>query len=167
MAATNFVMSWKTAAELRIRLAEVQSDVVLAKQLILRLDADAAEAEERHALAQELALAQVDLARQRTRLAHRRSIREVLGDGEGGDGVDRRVYYIGEEQDEFASPLSDAHAVQLLVGVLLQAETMTRTVLVGNACVGMCVQELPSLLARAAGLASDLSFLLQDASSLW
>ena len=54
-----------------------------------------------------------------------------------------------------------------MVGVLLQAETMTRTVLVGNACVGMCVQELPSLLARAAGLASDLSFLLQDASSPW
>ena len=112
--------------ELRAQLAKVRAESAHTQLVVKGLVQQAAQAEEEHRLRQELHLAQLDLARHRTRLAHYQSLCEVLGCSADERGAKHNVFYIGEGADEAEDPAGDPHALHLLVAVLLRARPSPR-----------------------------------------
>ena len=150
----------ESAAQLKLRLEVVRKDAELAKQHARRLDAAIVEAEERHQLAQELAAAQADLARWRTRVVHSASLLGVFSEASSGGGLDSRIFSIAEQDsieiEEEARPVSDALALELLEGVLTRGVVVARTTLDAHSPPFWQFQNLPEVLPSAAALANGL-----------
>ena len=113
-------------------------------------------AEEAHSLHRGLKGGKEELAREKFRLAHHRSLAALLG--AQGVGI-RAVHYIGEPDEiEFEAPDDDPFGLRSLVGVLTRAGALTAAVI--EECFegqsGHGLRVLPALLASAAGLAADL-----------